>query len=107
MTVPDPNNSVLPLDGNIDLHIAPRLTATIADMLKAEPKRVIVDLTRVTYIDSSGLALLINAMRDVEEYGGVFMLAGLSPQVRPIFETARLENFFTIFPTVEAAQAAP
>jgi anti-sigma B factor antagonist len=66
-----------------------------------------VDLSGVTYIDSSGLAVLINGARDVEDYGGIFMLAGVREDVRPILETARLENYFLIFPSVDEALAAP
>lgn len=98
---------IFPLEGNIDLHVAPRISSDLADLLKPKPSRVIIDLSRVNYIDSSGLALLINAMRDVEDYGGIMMLADMPGTVRPIFETARLENFFLIFPTVDAALAAP
>ena len=47
------------------------------------------------------------ATRDMEDYGGIFMLAGVREEVRPILETARLENFFLIYPSVDEALAAP
>ena len=106
MALPQPRN-VLPLEGQIDLNVSAKVTATINELIKDKPARLVVDLSGVTYIDSSGLALLINAARDVEDYGGIFMLAGVRDEVRPILETARLENYFLMFPSVDEALAAP
>ena len=72
---------------------------------RTEPKTLVVDLSRVSYIDSSGLAALIEAMQNVQEYGGKFALAGLQETVRTIFEIARLDQVFQIFPDVDAALA--
>jgi len=105
MSLPaEPN--VLPLEGEIDLHVSPRVAASLAEMIERKPQRLVVDLSRVSYIDSSGLAVLIEGMQNVEEYGGKFILAGLQENVRPIFEIARLDQVFIIFPHVDAALAA-
>ena len=64
-----------------------------------------IDLSRVTYIDSAGIAVLILAMQEVEAYGGKFFLSGLQETLRSIFETSRLERVFRIFPDVDAALA--
>jgi anti-sigma B factor antagonist len=98
--------NVLPLEGEIDLHISPNVTASLSTMIEKKPKQLIVDLSRVTYIDSSGLAALIEGMQNVEQYGGKFALAGLQETVRTIFEIARLDQVFQIFPDVGAALAA-
>jgi anti-sigma B factor antagonist len=105
MTLPDAPN-VLPLEGEIDLHVSPRVTAALGAMIEQKPERLVVDLSAVSYIDSSGLAVLIEGMQKVEEYGGKFVLAGLQEKVRPIFEMARLDQVFIIFPHVDAALAA-
>jgi anti-sigma B factor antagonist len=105
MTIPDSPN-ILPLEGEIDLHVSPQIAASLANLVASKPVRLVVDLSRVTYIDSSGLAVLIEAMQNVEDYGGKFAIAGLQDQVRPIFEVARLDQVFTIFPHVDAALAA-
>ena len=76
-------------------------------MIDQKPARLIVDLSDVTYIDSSGLAVLIEGMQNVEAYGGKFCLTGLQENVLPIFEIARLDQVFLIFPDVDAALAAP
>jgi anti-sigma B factor antagonist len=105
MSLPDAPN-VLPLEGEIDLHVSPRVTAALGAMIDQKPERLVVDLSAVSYIDSSGLAVLIEGMQKVEEYGGKFVLAGLQEKVRPIFEMARLDQVFIIFPHVDAALAA-
>ena len=105
MTLPDAPN-VLPLEGEIDLHVSPRVAGALGAMIDQKPQRLVVDLSNVTYIDSSGLAVLIEAMQNVEAYGGKFILAGLQENVRPIFEIARLDQVFIIFPHVDAALAA-
>jgi anti-anti-sigma regulatory factor len=80
--------NVVPLKGEIDLHVSPTVTAA---------------LNNVIYIDSAGLAALIQAMQKVEGYGGKFMLAGLQETVRSIFEISRLDQVFQIFPDADAA----
>lgn len=97
---------VLPLEGEIDLHVSPRISASLGAMIDEKPDKLVVDLSKVSYIDSSGLAVLIESMQEVEAYGGEFALAGLQEKVRPIFEIARLDQVFRIFPDVDAALAA-
>ncbi|PYL91291.1 MAG: hypothetical protein DMF16_02820, partial [Verrucomicrobia bacterium] len=89
--------------GEIDLHISPRITATLNAALKAKPRNLVIDMGNVSYIDSSGLAVLIEAMQRVEKYGGRFALAGLQENVKPIFEIARLDQVFRIYPDVDSA----
>jgi anti-sigma B factor antagonist len=98
--------NVLPLEGEIDLHVSPNVTASLNMMIEKKPNQLVVDLSRVTYIDSAGLAAFIQAMQDVEAYGGRFALAGLQETVRLIFEISRLDQVFRIFPDVDAALAA-
>ena len=102
MPLPESKN-VLPLEGEIDLHVSPHVSEKLGEITKAKPTRVVVDLSRVTYIDSSGLAVLIAGMQDVEDYGGRFALAGVQENVLSIFETSRLDKVFLIYPHVDAA----
>ncbi len=104
MTEPAPN--VLSLEGEIDLHVSPQISTSLAAMTRKKPAKLVVDLSRVSYIDSSGLAVLIEAMQNVGAYGGKFALAGLQEGVRPIFEIARLDQVFQIYPDTAAALAA-
>ena len=105
MSLPDKQN-VFPLEGEIDLHVSPRVAESLGAMIQKKPDRLVVDLSKVSYIDSSGLAVLIEGMQNVQAHGGKFFLAGLQENVRPIFEIARLDQVFIIFPDVDAALAA-
>jgi anti-sigma B factor antagonist len=98
--------NVLPLEGDIDLHVSPAVRESLNAVIKKKPKRIVIDLSRATYIDSAGIAVLILAMQQVEAYGGKFLLAGLQETLRLIFETSRLERVFQVFPNVDAALAA-
>src|SRR5205809_7648849 len=99
-------SNVLPLEGDIDLHVSPAVTESLNALIKKKPERIVIDLSRATYIDSAGLAALILAMQEVEAYGGSFFLAGLHETMRSIFESSRLNQIFQIFPDVDAALAA-
>src|ERR1700693_5118928 len=98
--------NVLPLTGEIDLHVSPAVTESLNAMTEKHPERIVIDLSRATYIDSSGLAALILAMQKVEAYGGKFFLTGLHETMRSIFETSRLDQIFQIFPDVDASLRA-
>jgi anti-sigma B factor antagonist len=98
-------SNVVPLKGEIDLHVSPTVTATLNEMIDKKPAQLVVDLSEVSYIDSAGLAALIQAMQKVESYGGKFMLSGLQETVRSIFEISRLDQVFQIFPDADAALA--
>ena len=103
-----PSPSVFTAAGAIDLHVSPELRASLRAIIDDEkPKRLIVDLAQVPFIDSSGIAVLIGAMQSLEHEGGVFMLAGAQDGVRMILESAKLDQYFRLFPDVASAIAAP
>jgi anti-sigma B factor antagonist len=97
--------NVLPLEGEIDLHVSPEVAESLRTMIAKKQKVIVVDLTKVTYLDSSGLAVLIEGMQKIQEYGGKFALAGAQESVQHIFEIARLDQVFQIFPDVDSALA--
>ena len=98
--------NVLQLEGEIDLHVSPEVAESLRPMVAKKPGVLVVDLTKVTYLDSSGLAVLIEAMQKVQEYDGKFALANVQESVKHIFEIARLDQVFQIFPDVDSALAA-
>jgi len=69
--------NVLPLEGEIDLHVSPRIASSLSALINTKPRQIVVDLSKVSYIDSSGLAVLIEGMQNVAAYGGKFSLAGM------------------------------
>jgi anti-sigma B factor antagonist len=101
-----PKTEILVLDGEIDLHRSPEIKEMIQPLIERKTPRILLDLRKVSYMDSSGLAVFIEAFQRVMGYGGKFGLFGLQESVRNIFEIARLDQVFEIFPDEAAATAA-
>ena len=99
-------SNVLQLEGEIDLHISPEVAEALRTTVEKRHKVVVVDLAKVPYLDSSGLAVLIEGMQNVQEYGGKFAIANVQESVQHIFDIARLDQVFQIFPNVDSALAA-
>lgn len=97
--------SIIELDGEIDLHRSGLVRDQIEPHIAAKDRKIVVDLAKVSYIDSSGLAVLIEAMQRVQAYGGSLALCGLGGSVQHIFAIACLDQVFRIFPDRAAALA--
>lgn len=96
----------LAIKGEIDLHASPSLRAELQNCAEEKTPVLLVDFTNVEYIDSSGLATLIEYVRDSSAYKGRLALYGLKKKVRTIFDLVRLNELFTIADSREAALAA-
>jgi len=66
----------------------------------------VLDFTDVKYIDSSGLATLVEYYKNSRSYSGRLAVAGLSNRVRSIFELVRLSEIFGVYPSVAEAEEA-
>ena len=99
-------HKIVPLEGEIDLHLSPSVAESLKSVIKDKPRRLLVDLSDVSYIDSSGLAVLLDAMRSVDFYGGKFYLVGVREGLQPVFETSRLDQVFRIYPDADSALTA-
>jgi len=73
--------------------------------LKEHCPALVLDFQQVEFIDSRGIATVIEYLRDCAEYGGRVCLAALNPIVKPIIDTVRLETVMPIFATVSEAVA--
>ena len=104
-TVSTPEPNTIALEGEIDLHESPRVKEHLNPIIDQKHPHVYVDLSGVSYIDSSGLAIFIEAMQRIQSYGGKLALFGIQESVKAIFEIARLDRVFTIYPDKAAATA--
>jgi len=98
-----PGATILSPRGDVDMSRAPSFREHVRVAQLAKPGRLVIDLGRVDYMDSSGLATLVEAMRNAKGLGIEMVLCGLNPRVLAIFEIARLHQFFRIVPTVADA----
>lgn len=97
---------VLRPDGEIDLARSPELRLRLRQEVDAKPSRLVVDLSRVSYMDSSGVATLVEALTRARNANCRLVLAGLQPRVRSIFAISRLDTVFTIAATADEAATA-
>jgi anti-sigma B factor antagonist len=89
--------------GDIDLSRAPSLRLQLGEVQRSGTRRVIVDLEDVPYMDSSGVATLVEAMQTARREKTDLVLCGLQDKVRSVFQIARLDMVFTIVDTVDEA----
>jgi anti-sigma B factor antagonist len=100
------NVDVFHLEGEIDLHYAPALRALFQAKASQRCPALVVDLTGVPFIDSTGIAVLLEYLRDASGFGGKFCLAAPTDHVRYVFEIIRLQESLPIFMSTAAAIAA-
>jgi anti-sigma B factor antagonist len=90
--------------GEIDLYTAPRLQGELAAVLSADRRvQVVVDMSGVEFCDSTGMNVLLSAMKRAREHGGGLNLACPRPAVRKILQVTGLDSVFTV---VDAAAFA-
>ena len=103
-TVGDVAVATVPVE-ELDAGNAAEFKRDMAPVLSAHTK-VVLDLSQVHFVDSSGLGAFISCLRQLHARGGDLKLSGMSPQVRAVFELVRMHKVFDIQPTREAAVRA-
>lgn len=97
------SSAVVRVSGDVDMTGSPRLRDEIRSAQDTRPEQVVIDLSEVQYMDSSGLATLVEAMKIAKNKGSRLVLCSMHPKVRGIFEIARLDQYFTIVDSVDDA----
>jgi anti-sigma B factor antagonist len=100
------NIPVVAITGDVDLETSPQLRDFLRPKSLAKTPSLLLDFSGVNYIDSSGLATLIEYFQAVQSFQGRLVLAALSPRVKNVFEIVRLEQIFSIHPDVPSALSA-
>jgi anti-sigma B factor antagonist len=90
------DHTVISVAGEIDLYTAPRLQSELMTALTASPARLIVDMSRVDFCDSTGINVLLAAHRQARERGGELQLAGPGSATRKVLQVTGLESVFTV-----------
>lgn len=87
---------LLRVAGDVTIHTSPRLREQLKPLLSARTKEIQVALDQVDFMDSSGIATLVEGLQWARLTGGRFVLSGLSKNVRDIFALAKLDTVFEI-----------
>ena len=99
-------HTVVALEGEIDLEQAGAVRKALLEALK-KGRNVLVDLSKVTYIDSSGIASLVEGLQVARRQRSELALVAVNQRVRRVLELARLDKVFQIHVDLAAATAAP
>ena len=90
-------NLTIALTGEIDHHCAKAYIQAISAKIEAyTPVLCILDFSEVTFIDSSGVAVVINALRDLKRIDGRLLLTGIGDQPRKVFRAAGIDKLVEI-----------
>lgn len=89
-------------ESRIDAAVAMQFKDRMKVMAGNRPRQVVLDLTQVEFVDSSGLGSIVGSMKSLGR-GRRLDLVGLSPAVEKVFRMTRMDSVFQIFPTVDAA----
>ncbi|NDQ55630.1 MAG: STAS domain-containing protein [Acidipila sp.] len=99
--------TIVDVKGDIDLYNSPEMRKVILEELRDKrTARLVINLTQVRYIDSSGVASLVEGLKTSKTLGSRFMLFGLSPAAREVLELSRLIRVFEVFDSEDLALKA-
>ncbi len=93
---------IVSLNGEVDLENSPKARQVLLDVVGRE-KKILVDLSGVTYMDSSGIASLVEAYQRAKKHGAEFSLVRVNPSALRVLKLARLDKVFRIHETLEDA----
>jgi anti-sigma B factor antagonist len=103
---PQAGHHVIATRGEIDLFTAPELKRVLTDAIESGEHRVVIDLSEVTFLDSTALGVLIGAVKRLRSRGGALAIVNTDASIAKTFQITGLDQIFTIVPSREEALAA-
>ena len=94
---------VVALSGEIDLYTAPELKAELLRLVAEEPRRIVVDMTDATFVDSTTLGVLLGAVKRLRLQGGELEIVCSDLNIRRILSITLLDRAFTIYESLDVA----
>jgi anti-sigma B factor antagonist len=98
--------AVVTVTGELDLYTAPQLQETLDAAIAGTPHELVVDLSDVSFVDSSGLSVLIRAHKRLRPVAGSVVIRGAADQVYMAFELTRLTKVLTVEPPAASEQSS-
>ena len=93
------------ITGDIDINSSPQIRSEFDKLIAKKIMKIIINLQGVSYVDSSGLATLVEMLKRTKGYSGKLLLSNLSDKVKSLFEITKLERLFDIYDDEEDATA--
>jgi anti-sigma B factor antagonist len=100
----DGRTHLFALHGDLDVATSPALRAALIDAASAEQQNIIVDLSQLAFLDSTGLGALIGANKRAKEGGGEVRLVAQEGQILRLLRITGLLEVFRVYPSIEAAK---
>lgn len=98
--------TIMTLSGRFDALMAKEYKNRVVGLIDERRLKIAIDMANVDFIDSSGMGALVGSLKGVSREQGEMKIAGLSPEVRTIFELTRLHRIFDIYDSLDAACAS-
>lgn len=92
---------IMNLVGSLDIYTSTDFKTYLTDILLGNPKKIIINMEKLTYIDSSGIGMLIKSMNQVKESNCEFIIANMKDQLNKLFMVAGLSAYFVFIPESE------
>ncbi|MCG6552345.1 MAG: STAS domain-containing protein [Candidatus Magnetominusculus sp. LBB02] len=102
-TVANSGYTVVSVAGEIDMYSSPALRDTLLSLVKKKAAVVIVNLKDIKYIDSSGIATFVEALKKMMAYKGRLKIVNVPERVMEIFKFSKLDQVFDIYGSIEDA----
>jgi anti-sigma B factor antagonist len=94
---------VVAVSGEVDLYAGPDFREHLTAVIESGKRRLVVDLTEVRFMDSTGLRVLFNALKMLRPLDGELAIVCDNSEINSLFEIVGLESVFAIYPSREAA----
>jgi len=99
--------TVVTIRGEIDVFTSPKLREKLLDIIDGDGARhLVVDLSEVTFLDSTGLGVLVGIYHRLRARDGTMSFVGANDRVRRVFHVTQLTKIFVLHPSLEDAIAA-
>lgn len=97
---------VVAVEGEVDVYTAPRVRDALDEIIAHGARQVAVNMEQVRYLDSTGLSVLVSALRKMQARRGRLFIVTNSPRVQRVLDLTGLSKVFTLCPNDEAARQA-
>ncbi len=91
------------LEGELDFQTVPDLRREFLKLVERKSPKILIDLKKISYIDSSGLAAFVELLQSIKSYGGKIAFFNLSEGVKNVFRISKLDLVFSLAPTEKEA----
>ncbi|MBD3295906.1 MAG: anti-sigma factor antagonist [Candidatus Omnitrophica bacterium] len=88
--------SIFRVNGDIDINSSPDVKKSFDEAIRNKKDKIVINLSEVNYVDSSGLATLVEILKNIRPFGGKMKITNLSSKVKGLFEITKLDKLFDL-----------